>query len=271
MPASAAPTVRPIQACQRCRKYKVGCDRARPTCCRCVKSRSECVYVASDVAIAPKPAGKAPGQPRQPPPNDLTPPDTEPSRKEQSSRSASPPEEASTSAGSEGPYPCSSASFRSAELIPAKAHIRQVAKRDRAILSCIRCRTQKVRCDRQTPCGRCMKNNKEPECVYSDAPGVDAPAAVEKPYKSLHGIATSFIDHRWDSRFRNVTHWTALLREVHNYATHMERIEMLNGSANKIGRFACIFHNTSSQSSGKTNAQPQSMPCPSPSTFRLEI
>ncbi|OAQ99908.1 hypothetical protein LLEC1_03229 [Akanthomyces lecanii] len=225
MPASGAATVRPIQACQRCRKFKVGCDRARPTCRRCAKSRSECVYVASDVSIAPESAGKAYQQPRLQPPNELTPPATESSHKDLSSRSASPPEEAHeeapASATSEGPYPCSSANFRSAELIPAKSHIRQPPKRDRAILSCIRCRKHKVRCDRRTPCGRCMKNNKESECIYSEFPGPEAPAEVEKPYKSLHGIATSFIDHRWDNRFRNVTHWTALLREIWQIRLHL--------------------------------------------------
>lgn len=217
MPASGAATVWPIQACQRCRKFKVGCDRARPICRRCAKSRSECMYVASDVSIAPEPAGRAHAQPRSQPPNELTPPSTESSHKELSSRSASPPEEASASATSEGPYPCSSANFRSAELIPARSHTRQPAKRDRAVLSCLRCRKHKVRCDRRTPCGRCMKNNKESECIYSEFPGPEAPAEADKPYKSLHGIATSFIDHRWDNRFRNVTHWTASLREVQTH------------------------------------------------------
>lgn len=59
-----------------------------------------------------------------------------------------------------------------------------------------------------------MKNNKESECIYSDAASIEAPREPAKPYKSLHGIATSFIDHRWDTRFRNVTHWIGLLREV---------------------------------------------------------
>ncbi|OAA78029.1 C6 transcription factor [Akanthomyces lecanii RCEF 1005] len=235
MPASGAATVRPIQACQRCRKFKVGCDRARPTCRRCAKSRSECVYVASDVSIAPGSAGEAHVQPRPQPPTELTPPTTESSHKDLSSRSASPPEEASASAASEGPYPCSSANFRSAELIPAKTHIRQPPKRDRAILSCIRCRKHKVRCDRRTPCGRCMKNNKESECIYSEFPGPEAPTEVEKPYKSLHGIATSFIDHRWDNRFRNVTHWTALLREIRlHLPQHIKPVEREDECATSI-------------------------------------
>lgn len=214
MPANGSAPVRPVQACQRCRKYKVGCDRARPSCRRCTKSRSNCMYTVSNIAIASKTIKNTQTQHPQPLSSELTPPDTEPSHKELSSRSASPREETPISTEQEGPYPCSSANFKSAELIPAKAHIRQPAKRDRAILSCIRCRKHKVRCDRRTPCGRCMKNNKESECIYSEPPGIDVPAAGEKPYKSLNGIATSFIDHRWDTRFRNVTHWTELLREV---------------------------------------------------------
>ncbi|KAH8715805.1 Transcription factor lepE [Beauveria bassiana] len=59
-----------------------------------------------------------------------------------------------------------------------------------------------------------MKNNKESECIYSEPPLPDAAAVPQKPYKSLHGIATTYIDHRWDNRFRNLTHWTILLQEI---------------------------------------------------------
>lgn len=222
MPAGALAAARPIQACQRCRKYKVGCDRARPCCRRCAKSRSECIYLASDIDVASINAAPVPGHlpgltidaSARPRASNLSPPDTEASLRAASSRSASPDDNEPNYLSPSGKYPCSSPNFRSADLIPAKTHVREPAKRDRAILSCIRCRKHKVRCDRRTPCGRCMKNNKESECVYAEPPASDSPGNAEKPYKSLHGIATTFIDHRWDNRFRNMTHWTGLLREV---------------------------------------------------------
>lgn len=228
MPPSTAPVVvRPIQACQRCRNYKVGCDKTRPHCRRCVRSHSECVYFGPDAmpsassftVLGREDASLAHQQwslhkPSRLLMSGLTPPDTEVSLLAPSSRCTSPAETTSSSKLQEGPYPCSASNFRSAQLIPAKSHARQAGKRDRAILSCIRCRKHKIRCDRRTPCGRCMKNNKDSECIYPDALNTDA-VPTEKPYKSLHGIATSFIDHRWDDRFRNVTHWTGLLREVY--------------------------------------------------------
>ncbi|KAM3501809.1 hypothetical protein MY10362_005268 [Beauveria mimosiformis] len=231
MPARAAAAARPIQACQRCRKYKVGCDRARPHCSRCSKSRAECIYVASDVALAIKTISETVSrQPlHQQPHNQLTAPDTETRRKDLSLRSASPPkEETPASAAPKGrPYSPSSAHFRSADLIPANNHLAQSAKRDRAILSCTRCRRHKVRCDRRTPCGRCIKNNKESECMYSDPPVPAAATVPEKPYKSLHGIATAYIDHRWDNRFRNLTHWTILLQEIRlHLPQHIKPIEI---------------------------------------------
>ncbi|TQV99623.1 C6 transcription factor [Cordyceps javanica] len=194
------------------------------------------MYASSDVANPPQSTGRTRGLPLQQSPSALTPPVTEPSHKDLSSRSASPPEKSSTTtAAPERTFPCSSADFRSAQLIPAKAHSRQSAKRDRAILSCIRCRKQKVRCDRRTPCGRCMKNNKKSECVYTEIPVLDASASSEKPYKSLHGIATTFIDHRWDNRFRNVTHWTALLREIRlHLPQHIKPVEMEDECATPI-------------------------------------
>ncbi|KAJ3472028.1 hypothetical protein NLG97_g11350 [Lecanicillium saksenae] len=80
-----------------------------------------------------------------------------------------------------------------------------------------------------------MKNNKESECIYSEPPGPDAPATVEKPYKSLHGIATSFIDHRWDTRFRNVTHWTELLREIRlHLPQHIKPVEREDECATSV-------------------------------------
>ncbi|KAM3513920.1 hypothetical protein MY11210_002457 [Beauveria gryllotalpidicola] len=229
--AAAAAAARPIQACRRCRKYKVGCDRARPQCSRCSKSRAECIYVASDVALTVKTiiSETVVQQPLQQPLNELTPPGTETPRNNLSSRSASPPEQETPAlAAPKGPYSPSSAHFRSADLIPAKNHLVHAAKRDRAILSCTRCRRHKVRCDRRTPCGRCMKTNKESECIYADPPVPDAAAAApEKPYKSLHGIATTYIDHRWDNRFRNLTHWTILLQEIRlHLPQHIKPIEM---------------------------------------------
>lgn len=77
--------------------------------------------------------------------------------------------------------------------------------RHRAILSCLRCRKRKVRCDRQLPCGRCVAVGKEGECVLpGQSPGTT----------SLSAIATTYFDDSWNQRYRNETHWARLLEEV---------------------------------------------------------
>ncbi|KAM0420338.1 hypothetical protein ACHAPT_011880 [Fusarium lateritium] len=81
----------------------------------------------------------------------------------------------------------------------------QKRTRDRAILSCLRCRKHKVRCDRQSPCSRCVKIGKAGECII---PGKDTPT------KSLETPAACF-DKGWDQeRYRNGAHWAKLLNQV---------------------------------------------------------
>lgn len=72
--------------------------------------------------------------------------------------------------------------------------------RDRAILSCIKCRKHKVRCSRGRPCTRCARLGKE--CVYHGAP------------PNLEEIATTFVDVQWEHRSRNSTHWNLLVKNV---------------------------------------------------------
>jgi hypothetical protein len=35
---------RPVQSCQFCRRRKIRCDKATPSCTQCLKASSECVY-----------------------------------------------------------------------------------------------------------------------------------------------------------------------------------------------------------------------------------
>ena len=47
----------------------------------------------------------------------------------------------------------------------------KVTKRNRQAISCAHCRARKLRCDRQQPCGSCVKRGHE-ECVYTAAPAL---------------------------------------------------------------------------------------------------
>ncbi|KAI1810863.1 hypothetical protein GGS20DRAFT_150044 [Poronia punctata] len=56
---------------------------------------------------------------------------------------------------------------------PSEGGQRKIQKRNRPPVSCLMCRTRKVKCDRQQPCERCVKSGEANYCEY-------APRAVRK-------------------------------------------------------------------------------------------
>lgn len=57
---------------------------------------------------------------------------------------------------------------------PSDGTQRKIQKRNRPPVSCLLCRTRKVKCDRQQPCERCVKSGEAAFCEY-------APRAARKP------------------------------------------------------------------------------------------
>ncbi|KAI1821501.1 hypothetical protein F4861DRAFT_458901 [Xylaria intraflava] len=57
---------------------------------------------------------------------------------------------------------------------PSEGAQRKIQKRNRPPVSCLLCRTRKVKCDRQRPCERCAKSGEAKYCEY-------APRAARKP------------------------------------------------------------------------------------------
>ncbi|KAK6839847.1 hypothetical protein PG987_005713 [Apiospora arundinis] len=57
---------------------------------------------------------------------------------------------------------------------PTEGMQRKIQKRNRPPVSCLLCRTRKVKCDRQQPCERCVKSGEAAFCEY-------APRAARKP------------------------------------------------------------------------------------------
>ncbi|KAI1129126.1 hypothetical protein F5Y10DRAFT_160306 [Nemania abortiva] len=57
---------------------------------------------------------------------------------------------------------------------PTEGAQRKIQKRNRPPVSCLLCRTRKVKCDRQQPCERCIKSGEASFCEY-------APRAARKP------------------------------------------------------------------------------------------
>jgi len=55
---------------------------------------------------------------------------------------------------------------QSSLLVEASSHVPK--KRPRPVLSCIECRTKKLKCDRLLPCNQCRRANKTTQCVYQN-------------------------------------------------------------------------------------------------------
>lgn len=212
---------RPISSCRRCRKFKVGCDRAKPRCSRCAKAKMECHYPSppSSPSDASAPAEDADGSLRSRMPGD--------GYQGECVDAAASVTQLSGSTVHTGPTEPSlqnlslyASSLRLGNVSPSAADVdgfgNKGAKltRDRAILSCMRCRRHKVRCDRKIPCSRCIKNKRESQCVYSEAAPPLGRIISDKHHETLNLIATGFIDSKWDATVRNGTHWNSILYEV---------------------------------------------------------
>lgn len=67
--------------------------------------------------------------------------------------------------------------------------------RNRAILSCTRCRTAKLKCDRKTPCSQCERRGRAAgDCVYRPMPQTARkPQRAAKKLKDIQGAVREMI------------------------------------------------------------------------------
>ncbi|RYP01167.1 hypothetical protein DL764_006290 [Monosporascus ibericus] len=90
-----------------------------------------------------------------------------------------------------GPGAASSVSTPSASATQQQQH----AKRTRVLLSCGPCRNSKLKCDRATPCGQCLKKGRPDACVYAPRPQKQKPAkSMAARLKRLEGMVREMID-----------------------------------------------------------------------------
>ncbi|XXG99770.1 hypothetical protein Hte_006111 [Hypoxylon texense] len=68
-------------------------------------------------------------------------------------------------------------------------------KRVRVLLSCHPCRNSKLKCDRATPCGQCLRKGKPDGCLYAPRPEKRKPAkTMAARLKRLEGMVREMID-----------------------------------------------------------------------------
>ncbi|KAI1375204.1 hypothetical protein F4677DRAFT_143977 [Hypoxylon crocopeplum] len=68
-------------------------------------------------------------------------------------------------------------------------------KRSRVLLSCAPCRNSKLKCDRTTPCGQCLRKGKPDGCLYAPRPEKQKPTkSMAARLKRLEGMVREMID-----------------------------------------------------------------------------
>lgn len=68
-------------------------------------------------------------------------------------------------------------------------------KRSRVLLSCGPCRNSKLKCDRDQPCGQCLKKGRADLCVYAPKPEKHKPArGMAARLKRLEGMVRGMMD-----------------------------------------------------------------------------
>ncbi|KAI1811904.1 hypothetical protein GGS20DRAFT_578725 [Poronia punctata] len=81
----------------------------------------------------------------------------------------------------------SAPSATSSSLVPAK--------RTRVLLSCHACRSSKLKCDRATPCGQCLKKGKADFCAYAARPEKVKPSkSMAARLKRLEGMVRGMVE-----------------------------------------------------------------------------
>ncbi|KAF9771447.1 hypothetical protein IL306_010913 [Fusarium sp. DS 682] len=73
-------------------------------------------------------------------------------------------------------------------------------KRSRVLLSCAPCRNSKLKCDREQPCGQCLKKGRASQCAYAPKPDRKRPAkGMSARLKRLEGMVREMMDSEGSS------------------------------------------------------------------------
>ncbi|OAQ92109.1 fungal zn(2)-Cys(6) binuclear cluster domain-containing protein [Purpureocillium lilacinum] len=258
MPKPLVAHGRPVSACERCRAGKTGCDRVRPSCSRCTRAGTLCEYKVPSKRTARHLVCERQTEQRCDKATSSRGAESSPPGSHNIVSRTTPTDELNGMSAAEDVHHCSvSNDHRSRENSPQVCPIK--LKRDRAILSCVRCRKHKVRCDRKVPCGRCIKARREAQCVYTEPVHTAPRPVVWDGDAALNTIATRFVDATWDVQNRNGTHWNNLLQEV-SYTVYLSRQYLTRLSSKNTCRRITVLGPTFTFTASPSRSR---SPCPS--------
>ncbi|KAJ0418772.1 hypothetical protein BJY00DRAFT_175938 [Aspergillus carlsbadensis] len=153
------------RACIACRASKLGCDKSRPRCMRCLRMGWQCSYTLQKKVrhVSTEAAKKAPRV-----------------REIEDGRPTGEPKSGGT---------------------------RTPQRRNRVPNACSRCRQSKLKCDKEHPCGRCLKANQGHDCRY----------VADPPSKAQSGTK---LVRLYKQTFHSGFHWSVLVENIESLLKH---------------------------------------------------
>ena len=83
--------------------------------------------------------------------------------------------------------------------LPNESRAGKTQKRNRAQLSCVPCRASKLRCDREEPCGQCLKKDRQAVCRYTPRVEKQKPTkGMSARLRRLEGLVREMMDNEGD-------------------------------------------------------------------------
>ncbi|UNI19535.1 hypothetical protein JDV02_005715 [Purpureocillium takamizusanense] len=233
---------RQIKTCERCRLFKIKCDREQPACLQCRRAHAKCSQwppaagtsssstssggtspASADTSVT---AGSAEASEAAAPRPAANLDDDD----DDDSASRPPPADVDANAvDADGRHDArEDAPDAHDRMSPARK------KRRRACLSCVRCHRLKVKCDKKQPCTRCRLSGWGRQCAYTHRVEDEATMmARDDPSTPASADAVPFVVTEeepetvittWHARHRGLSHWRALLCRLDSLSDLTSRV-----------------------------------------------
>lgn len=105
-------------------------------------------------------------------------------------------------------------------------------KRPRPVVSCLRCREKKLKCDRATPCQNCSKAGCRAECSYNQHPHLQSSGSLPKAKRVRISPERDGTDQRSQSQSRS---GTGIIEDLQQRVVKLEELLAVRPHAGNFG------------------------------------
>lgn len=105
-------------------------------------------------------------------------------------------------------------------------------KRPRPVVSCLRCREKKLKCDRATPCQNCTKAGCRAECTYNQHPHLQSSGSLPKAKRVRISPERDETDQQSQSQSRS---GTGIIEDLQQRVVKLEELLAVRPHAGNFG------------------------------------